>query len=198
MAAARNERIGLYGGSFDPIHTGHLILAEAAINTARLDRVYFMPTAAPPHKRRDDLSDFAARIEMVKLAIAGNPRFELSLLESAPEVSFTYRSVAAFAERGFGRGEIHLLVGSDSLAEMRGWRNPEEIFSRATVLVLMRPGFDELPPLPPEAAVICMTAGMNAISSSAIRRLAAEGKSIRYLVPEAVERYVESHGLYRP
>ena len=198
MAEARAERIGLYGGSFDPIHTGHLILAEAAINTARLERVYFMPTASPPHKRPGDLTDFEARAEMVRLAIAGHPRFELSLAESAPEVSFTYRTVAAFAERGYGRREIHLLVGSDSLVEMQGWRNPEEIYARATILVLMRPGYDRLPPLPPEAAVICMTEGMNSISSSAIRRNVAEGKSIRYLVPEAVERYIGSRGLYRP
>lgn len=198
MAGSRGERIGIYGGSFDPIHTGHLILAEAAVNTARLDRVHFMPTASPPHKPPDALSGFDDRAEMVRLAIAGNPRFELSLAESAAEISYTYRTVAAFAERGYGREQIHLLVGSDSLAEMPGWRKPEEIFARATLLVLMRPGHETLPPLPPESAVICMTAGMNAISSSAIRRLAAEGRSIRYLVPEAVERYIASRGLYRP
>ena len=197
MTAVRTERIGLFGGSFDPIHTGHLILAEAAVNAAALERVLFIPTASPPHKSPDELSDFAARAEMVRLAITGNPRFELSLAESSGEVSYTYRTIAAFAERGYGKGDIHLLVGSDSLGEMLGWREPSEIFSRSTILVLMRPGHDRLPPLPPESAVICMTAGANAISSSAIRRLRGEGKSIRYLVPEAVERYIDEHRLYR-
>ncbi len=198
MTAARTEKIGLFGGSFDPIHTGHLIFAEAAVNAAGLDRVLFIPTASPPHKPSGALSDFALRTEMVRLAIAGNARFELSLAESSPEVSFTYRTIASFAERGFGRGDVHLLVGSDSLGEMLGWRNPGEIFSRATLVVLMRPGHERLPALPPGAAVICVTEGMNAISSSAIRRLRAEGKSIRYLVPEAVERYIEERFLYRP
>jgi nicotinate-nucleotide adenylyltransferase len=198
MAAAGNERIGLFGGTFDPIHTGHLILAEAAINTASLDRVLFIPTATPPHKRRAGLSGFEVRAEMVRLAIAGNPRFELSLIESAEDVSYTYRTVAAFAERGLDREHIHLLVGSDSFGEMREWRRPEEILSRATIIVLARPGSAGAPAIPAGAAVIWMNAGMNGISSTEIRRLRAEGKSIRYLVPEAVERFIESHSLYRP
>jgi nicotinate-nucleotide adenylyltransferase len=193
---ARKEKIGLFGGSFDPIHTGHLILAQAAVNVAGLARVVFIPTASPPHKRGVPLTDIETRTRMVELAIAGNPRFELSGIESSRGVSYTYRTVRAFAEQGYGKEEIHLMLGGDMLEEMGEWRKPGEIFSRATVLVMLRPGHGSLPALPAEAALICMTAGANAISSRSIRALAREGKSIRYLVPEAVERFIAAHSLY--
>jgi len=196
MMGGRTEKIGLFGGSFDPIHTGHLVLAQAAVNTVGLERVFFMPTAAPPHKRPEKLTPFETRAEMVALAIEGNPRFELSRLEASPEVSFTYRSVRTFAERGYGRSEIHLLIGSDSFEEMEGWKHPGEIFTHATILVMARPGHERFPALAPEAAFICMTAGSNSISSSEIRRLVREGKSIRYLVPDLVERFIAEHSLY--
>jgi nicotinate-nucleotide adenylyltransferase len=194
--ATRVEKIGLFGGSFDPIHTGHLILAEAAINTVGLARVLFIPTAMPPHKRGRTLTEIETRARMVELAIEGNPRFELSLIEAEPEVSYTYRSVCAFADRGCGKEQIHLLIGSDSFEEMETWRKPEEIFARATILIMARPGHERIPALSPEAAIICMTAGSNSISSSDIRRLVREGKSIRYLVPERVERFIAEHSLY--
>ena len=142
------------------------------------------------------LTDIETRTSMVELAIAGNPRFELSRVEAERGVSYTFQTVSPFADRGFGKEEIHLLIGSDSLAEMGGWRKPAEIFSRATILVMQRPGSEQSRIFPPEAAVICMTAGTNAISSSAIRPLVREGKSIRYLVPDAVERFIASHSLY--
>lgn len=195
---ARKEKIGLFGGSFDPIHTGHLILAQAAVNVAGLARVIFIPTATPPHKRDVSLTDIETRTRMVELAIGGNPRFELSRIEAARGVSYTYRTVRAYADTGYGKEEIHLLIGGDMLEEMDEWRKPGEIFSRATILVMLRPGHARLPALPREAAVICMTAGANAISSRSIRALVREGKSIRYLVPEAIERFIASHSLYGP
>ncbi|HVO76972.1 MAG TPA: nicotinate-nucleotide adenylyltransferase [Candidatus Bathyarchaeia archaeon] len=194
--AAERERIGLFGGSFDPVHTGHLILAQAAVNVAGLARVLFLPTASPPHKRPGSLTDIETRARMVTLAIAGNPRFELSRIEVSRGVSYTYRTVRSFVEQGYGKEEIHLIIGSDSLEEIDQWRNPGEIFSHATILVMQRPGHERLPALPPEAAVIVMTAGATAISARAIRALAAEGRSIRYLVPDAVERFIAAHSLY--
>ena len=194
--AARSEKIGLFGGSFDPIHTGHLILAQSAVNTVGLECVLFIPTAVPPHKRARTLSGFETRARMVELAIAGNPRFELSLIEAADEVSYTYRSVLSFVEQGYGRGDIHLLIGSDSFEEMKGWQHPREIFAHATILIMARPGYERFPALAPEAALICMTAGSNSISSSDIRRLVREGNSVRYLVPDPVERFIAEHSLY--
>ena len=194
--AAEREKIGLFGGSFDPIHTGHLILAQAAVNVAGLSRILFIPTAAPPHKRGVPITGIETRTRMVKLAIAGNPRFELSRAEASPGVSYTYRTVRSFAAKGYGKEEIHLLIGSDSLEEIDRWRKPDEIFSHATILVMRRPGYERIPALPGEAAVIVMTTGASAISARSIRELVREGKSIRYLVPDAVERFIAAHSLY--
>jgi len=194
--AVRREKIGLFGGSFDPVHTGHLILAQAAVNIAGLRRVLFIPTAVPPHKRRVPLTGIEWRARMVELAIADNPCFELSRVEASRGVSYTYRTVRRFVEEGYGKEEIHLLIGSDSLEEMGEWRRPTEIFLHATICVLMRPGHERIPPLPPEAAVIAMGTGANSISATAIRALVREGKSIRYLVPDAVERFIAEHSLY--
>jgi len=194
--AAEREKIGLFGGSFDPVHTGHLILAQAAVNVAGLARVLFIPTAVPPHKRSVPLTDIESRVRMVELAIAGNPRFEISRVEAERGISYTYRTVRRFAEQGYGKDQIHLLIGSDSLEEIGEWRNPGEIFSHATILVMMRPGNERIPPLPPEAAIVAVTAGVNAISATGIRALVRERKSIRYLVPDAVERFIAAHSLY--
>jgi len=191
------ERIGLFGGSFDPIHTGHLILAEAARETAALDKIYFLPTAVPPHKRRDDLSEFEIRSRMVELAIEDNPHFELSLLEGKEEISYTYESVLLFKERGYGKEEIHLLVGGDSLEDLSFWKNPEIIFEHATIIAMIRPAYTSIPALPENAAVIMIESGSNSISSSEIRKLVSEGRSIRYLVPRPVERFIDENALYR-
>lgn len=194
--AAEREKIGLFGGSFDPIHTGHLIFAQTAVNVAGLSRVLFIPTAAPPHKRGIHITGIETRTRMLKLAIEGNPRFELSRVEASPGISYTYKTVRTFAAQGYGKEDIHLLIGSDSLEEIGEWRKPDEIFSRATILVMRRPGRERIPALPAEAAVIVMTTGANAISARSIRELVREGKSIRYLVPDAVERFIAAHSLY--
>lgn len=190
------ERVGLFGGSFDPIHTGHLILAESAVNIACLDRVIFMPTALPPHKRAVPLSPFDFRKEMVELAIADNPRFELSLLEGADRPAYTYESIAHFRKRGFNREELHLIVGSDSLEEISDWLHPESIFENATIIAMRRAASNESFSPPEGAAVILIESCSNSISSSGIRALIREGKSIRYLVPEPVERFIREEKLY--
>ena len=190
------ERIGLFGGSFDPIHTGHLILAEAAANVAGLHRVIFMPTALPPHKGGVPLTPFDVRKEMVELAIRDNPRFELSLLEGADRPVFTYESVAHYRELGYGREEIHLVMGSDSLAEISCWRHPERILENATIIAMRRDRSETSLEVPAGAAVIMIESGRNSISSSEIRAMVRNGESIRYLVPDAVGRYIGEHDLY--
>ena len=190
------ERIGLFGGSFDPIHTGHLILAESAVNVAGLERVIFMPTALPPHKSGDPLTPFDLRREMVELAIRDNPHFELSLLEGGDRPVFTYESVAHYREMGYGREEIHLVMGSDSLGEISGWRHPEKILENATIVAMRRNRSGQSLELPAGAAVIMIESGSNSISSSEIRAMVRNGESIRYLVPDAVERFIREHDLY--
>jgi nicotinate-nucleotide adenylyltransferase len=134
---------------------------------------------------------------MVEIGIAGNPRFELSLLEAGADVSYTFESVLDFRRRGLAREQIHLLVGGDSLEEMIQWRHPEKIFRNATIIVMHRPGHGGIPTLPDGAAVIALECGSNTISSSGIRQRVHDGRSIRYLVPEPVERFIEEHALYR-
>lgn len=190
------EKIGLFGGTFDPIHTGHLILAEVASDFVGLDRVLFIPTSFPPNKRDVELTDFETRNRMVKLAIADNPRFELSLVEECDEVAYTYKTVLRFRDQGFDRERLHLLIGSDSLEEMLTWKNPDVIFSNATVVALKRPGHERMPVVPDGAAVIMIGTGCNAISASEIRELVSEGRSIRYLVPDVIERFIIDHSLY--
>ena len=193
---AEQERIGLFGGSFDPVHTGHLILAQVAAGFADLDRVFFVPTSAPPHKTGMTLSPFEDRTEMVRLAIEGNDLFELSLLEGSDGPSYTWESVLHYSSAGYDRERLHLLVGNDSLGEMRNWRNPGAIFDNATIISMTRPGSADLPAPPDGAAVIILDTGANTISSSEIRRRVREGKTIRYLVPDPVERYIVDRGLY--
>ena len=191
------ERIGLFGGSFDPIHSGHLILAESAVNAADLDRVIFMPTALPPHKRTMGLTPYDIRRKMVEMAIGDNPRFELSLLEGGDLPAYTYESISHYREEGFERDQIHLVIGSDSLEEIHGWKHPERIFENATIIAMRRTSSGESFPIPEGAAVIMIEGCSNSISSSRIRALVREGKSIRYLVPDAVERFIIENRLYQ-
>lgn len=190
------KRIGFFGGSFDPIHLGHLILAQSALDFVGLEVVYFTPTAVPPHKARADMSGFESRRMMVELAIEDNPRFELSLIESGARPAYTVETVMAFREKGFSREQIHLIVGSDSLEEMNGWRDPQQIVDNVTIVAMKREGVSEPPRLPENTALIMLSSCSNSISSSEIRRMVREGGSIRYLVPEPVERFIREQGLY--
>ncbi len=191
------ERIGIFGGSFDPIHLGHLILAQSALDFVGLEVVYFTPTAVPPHKARAEMSDFGTRRRMVELAIEDNPRFELSLIESGERPAYTVETVMAFREKGLSREQIHLIIGSDSLEEINGWKDPQKIIDNATIVAMKREGVSEEPSLPENTALIMLSSSSNSISSSEIRRMVGEGKSIRYLVPEPVERFIREQGLYR-
>lgn len=192
-----SDKIGIFGGSFDPVHTGHLIMAEMAMDYVGLDVVLFIPTASPPHKEKSDLSDFESRLKMLELALEDNEGFEISTLEGKEKTSYTYETVMHFRQRGMNKSNVHLLVGSDSLDDMPNWKNPEYIYSNATIVVMVRPGHESFPPLSQEAAVIAVTAGSNSISSSEIRERVSEGRSIRYLVPRAVESFIVKKSLYK-
>lgn len=178
------------------MHTGHLILAQMAAGFAGLGRVLFVPTSAPPHKTGRMLSPFEDRIAMVRLAIEGNDLFELSLIEGSEGPSYTWESVLHYSNTGYGRERLHLIVGSDSLSEMAKWRNPDAIFDNATIISMTRPGSGDLPTPPAGALVMILETGANTISSSEIRSRVREGRTIRYLVPEPVERYIGARGLY--
>jgi nicotinate-nucleotide adenylyltransferase len=199
-------RIGVFGGTFDPVHLGHLILAEQCREQARLDRVLFIPAALPPHKQDQEITPFAQRVEMLSLAIAGHPAFAIDELEGdRPGPSYTVDTLEELHRRATDV-EWLLLVGSDCLPDLPRWHEPARIGELAEVLIVARPGYDvedlvELHfrnHLPPELHLHQLVhVPMVSLASSDLRRRIAEGRSVRYLVPRAVEVYIETHRLYR-
>lgn len=200
-------RLGIYGGTFDPVHYGHLLLAESCREQCRLDQVWFMPAAVPPHKQGVSVSDAAARIELLQLAIGGHEAFAVSTLEiDRGGVSFTVDTLAAIHEREPG-AELFLLMGADTLEDLPNWREPRRILELATPAVVHRAGgaapkFEAIAGLvSPERlrAIQACQVEMSAmgISSTEIRRRVAEGRSIRYMTPRAVEKAITVRGLYR-
>ncbi len=199
-------RLGMYGGSFDPVHYGHLLLAQTAHQQARLDKVWFMPAAEAPHKQGQSIAPTAARIEMLQLAIAGNGHFEVSLLEcERGGLSYTVETLQMIAEEE-PAAERFLIMGADSLVDFPNWKSPREICQLATLLVVGRPGvpvdFGPLASLvSPEQLSEYQEQQLQmplvGFSSSELRMRVAEGKSIRYWTPRSVEKVIETQGLYR-
>ncbi len=188
-------RIGVFGGTFDPPHTGHLVVASDACGALGLDRVLWIPSAVPPHKVKTVQAPAEARLEMVRAAIAGDPRFEADDLElRRPGPSYTVDTLRDLAARHPG-AELVLLIGADNLREIPGWREPGEILRLARVAVLSRDGAG----VPPDAPVPAVPVPVTRVDVSAteVRRRAAAGETIRYLVPDAVRALVERRGLYR-
>jgi nicotinate-nucleotide adenylyltransferase len=196
-------RLGLFGGTFDPIHLGHLVLAEQCREACGLDRVWFVVAGSPPHKPGERTA-LAHRLEMARIAVAGHPAFEVSEVEARrPGPHYSVETLAE-VHRDRPGDDLFFLIGGDSLADLPFWRHPEGIARLATVVVVNRPGIDptETPAWPdfgPEArTMVAVSIPPIGIASHDLRRRLAEGRSIRYLVPRGVEAYIEAQGLYRP
>lgn len=196
--------IGILGGTFDPIHLGHLALAEGVRHLAGLDRVLFMPNYQPPHKAGVLVTPAAHRAAMVRLAIAGNPAFGYCGLELEREgPSYTIDTVRALlAQRP--EWKLAFLVGMDSLLQITSWREYETLLTLVDLLVVNRPGFstDEgrallhrLGPTLGQRIRFVEVPGV-AVASRDLRRLASQGYSLRYLVPDPVAAYLAEHQLY--
>ena len=205
---SRASGIGIMGGTFDPIHIGHLAIAEAAREALGLERIVFLPAGVPPHKPASVVASADDRLAMVGLAIAGNPAFEVSRIDvDRAGPSYTADSVAllAAAERAEGHEpDLVLIMSAETFAELPGWHEPERLLDRARVAVVPRDGHPVPDPswiaghFPGRADRIAVLDGPRlGVSSTAIRDRVSAGRSIRYLVPEAVERYIADHGLYR-
>jgi nicotinate-nucleotide adenylyltransferase len=200
-------RIGVFGGTFDPVHLGHLILADQCREQGRLDLVLFVPAARPPHKQQQPLTPFAQRAEMLALALAGNPAFRIDELEKdRPGPSYTADTLAELNGR-FPAAELFLLVGSDTLHDLPAWHQPARVAELAGLLVMERPGW-QIPTLEalrtalglPASAPLrqeVIKAPLIDIQSRDLRDRAAQGRSLRYLLPRAVEVYVAEKHLYR-
>jgi nicotinate-nucleotide adenylyltransferase len=200
-------RLGILGGSFDPVHYGHLLLAGSCREQARLDRVLFVPAGIPPHKQGRELTPGALRLEMLSLAIAGDPAFEASPLEvERGGVTYTVDTLRGL-HAARPSDELFLLLGSDMFADLPNWRRPSEVLALALPVVVLRPGaaepdFSALEGLAtPERILQARNARVSmplvGFSSSALRERVASGRSIRYWTPRGVEKYIESAGLYR-
>jgi len=199
------SRIGLLGGTFDPVHFGHLILAETARDTLRLDKVYFVPAADPPHKTDSVIARSEARLTMLDMAIADNDAFEISLIDvSRDGPDYTADMLTIARERLLQPGDdLWFLMGLDSVIDFPNWHEPERIRQLARLAAATRPGFDidwapldkALPGISHEVTLLPMP-GVD-IASNNIRRRILHGSSIRYLIPENVRQYILAKGLYR-
>jgi nicotinate-nucleotide adenylyltransferase len=196
------------GGTFDPIHQGHLAIATHVRDALGLERILFVPAARPPHKPAAAVSRIEDRVAMVRLAIARRPGFELSLIEvERPGPSYTADTVTELAarERAAGRTpDLTLILSDETFRDLPGWHAPEQLLASCRIAVVQRPGYAApdrswLAAQAPGAAdrVDFLEGPRLDISSTSIRKLVAEGRSIRDLVPPAVERYVAEHHLYR-
>jgi nicotinate-nucleotide adenylyltransferase len=188
---ALTPRIGVFGGTFDPVHVGHLAIALAALESVPLDRVLFVPVRRSPLKDRDPLASIADRVTMLEAAIASEPRFAISRAELERKgVSYTVDTLEELRPQG----DLFLILGSDALADLARWRAPDRIRELATILVAARPGAPE-----PDAMhhARAFDAPRLDISSRELRARAARGMSLRYLVPDAVWEHIKKRGLYR-
>ncbi|UUO08563.1 nicotinate-nucleotide adenylyltransferase [Blastopirellula sp. J2-11] len=199
-------RLGIFGGSFSPVHFGHLLLAEYAREQLSLDEVWFVPAAIPPHKLDQQLAADADRVAMLQLAIAGNEAFSVCPLElERGGVSFTVDTLAEICKQT-PHAELFLLIGGDTLAEFSTWRSPEKVCQLAAPAVMRRPGSPE-----PDWSVLapyCSTERLAAfagnlvdvpgvgLSSTEIRRRCAAGETIRYQLPRSVEMYIQTKRLF--
>ncbi len=201
--------IGVYGGTFDPIHLGHLIMAEEARLRLNFEKVLFAPARNPWMKSKWVISSPQHRLAMLKLAIASNPFFQISTVDlENPGPSFTVDTLSALKQQ-FGPGpsgaNLYFILGVDSLRDVPYWREPHNIVKYGKMVALARPGFDEpdwgsLDKAIPNARdnILLLKNPLIDISSTEVRRRVSQGLSVRYLVPEAVERYISENGLYRP
>jgi nicotinate-nucleotide adenylyltransferase len=195
-------RLGVLGGTFDPMHNGHVAAGEAAVECAGLDEVVFVPTGNPPHRPPAEASP-AQRLEMCRLATADEPQLSVSDVEVQREgPSFTLDTLLAL--RGANpHAELFLVLGWDAASQFRSWHKPDEVLAIAPIVVVSRPGRNapgdadlRTAGLDPARIILCARTTPS-VSGSEIRRAIAAGKSISGMVPEAVERYIAAHHLYR-
>ena len=188
-------RIGILGGTFNPIHVGHLILAEEALSKLKLDKVLFVPTFIPPHKTVESRVKPQDRLKMVKLAIEGNVSFEVSTFEmDSKKKSYSIDTLREFRKKYEETAQLYFITGSDALKDLFSWKDINDIFKISKFIVANRPGY---PVKDVPEGVDTVVISPIEVSSEDIRKRVKEARSIRYLVPEKVRAYIEGHRLYK-
>jgi len=199
------KRIGILGGTFDPIHNGHLIMAEIIRGAFELDRVLFIPSGNPPHKKNQTVTDAEHRYNMVCEALKGNPYFEKSRIEVDREgYTYTIDTLGILNEQYRGIADLYYIIGADVLYDLLTWKDYEKVFGICKFIAALRPGTgkegfrERIKYLEDRVSASILEAEIPLIeiSSTMIRNRVKEGKSIKYLVPETVENYIKKEGLY--
>jgi nicotinate-nucleotide adenylyltransferase len=189
------RRIGLYGGSFDPVHLGHMLVAQAAFEELQLDRLYFIPAAQSPFKQTRQHAPAAMRLQLLRLALAGQTRYEVDEQEiQRGGVSYTVETLRNYANR-LGDAELFYLIGADNVTSLPQWREADELARLAEFVVIPRPG-DPAVPFPHPFRGRVLKGFPLAVASSQIRVRVAAGQPVDLLVPPAVAEAIRNNGLY--
>jgi len=207
-AAVVAGSVGILGGTFDPIHMAHLALAQEAAESLGLERVLFVPAGSPPHKPGTPITPGADRLAMVELAIAGNDRFEACRLEldrEGPSLTVdTLATLSSEQRESRGGAPLTLILSTDAFLGLMSWHEPRRILELARLAVAPRDGYPEAGPAFLAAAfpdltdrAVFLDGPRIRLSATSLRQRAAAGRSLRYLVPDAVAAYIGDHGLYR-
>lgn len=192
-----NKKIGLFFGSFNPIHVGHLIIANHVLTNADLSEVWLVVSPHNPLKKKESLARDYDRLAMVDLSIGENDKIKSSNIEFIlPKPSFTIDTLT-YLEEKYPNRSFHLIMGGDNLISLPQWKNYEMLISKYPIIIYQRPSY-AIPELPEQAKITILDAPRLDISSSYIRECISKGKSVRYLVTDAVFNYIEERNLYRP
>lgn len=188
------KKIGIIGGTFDPPHLGHLIIAQEVLESFSLDEVWFMPSAIPPHKDREDILDAELRQEMLERAISAHPQFKISTIEfERSGKSYTIDTMKQLIEK-YPNTQFYFLIGGDMIDSLHTWHEIEQLLELVQFIGLKRPGYTSKGRY--SHRILEIDVPQIDISSSMIRERIRAGKSIRYFVPEQVRTYIEMRGLY--
>lgn len=194
------KRIGIFGGTFDPVHTGHLIMAENVMDQMHLDTVLFIPSGNPPLKDNSEVTEGNHRLNMVKLAIEDNPKFSISEIElKSSEPSYTVNTLMKLREEySAEQVKLYLIIGMDQLIDLHKWKEPGKLFFLTEVVVINRPGYliQQVENEYSRRGIFVPVPDVD-ISSSDIRYRVREKRTIKYLVPGKVEKYILENKLYQ-
>ena len=203
--AEKTKKIGICGGTFDPVHLGHLSLTEQVRCNFELDKILFIPSGNPPHKKMKEVTDAPLRYKMVELAIASNPYFEAVALE-IERIGYTYTiDTLKLLQALYKNADFYYIIGADVVMDLMTWKSFEQVFKLTKFISVLRPGFqktdyeERINYLESQfgASITSFDAPLMDISSTNIRKLVEQGKSIKYLVPDSVIDYIYKNGLYK-